>query len=114
MMPGERLTNMEMFDRIREQDSDVMNFELKREPTPDRTFSAEGLDDLMSGIAAFVAGRVSHHLAKRAPGEPGPSKMAVEVKVGIDGESWQVVSEDEMPWYATIDGSRRGKGLSDG
>ncbi len=102
-----------MFDDLAGQDSDVMNFELKREPQANTTFSKDGLDDLMFAIQLFLGARLSHHLGKRAPGEPGPHRMSVEIKVGMDGEAWQVVPVEEAPWYATVDGARRGSAAAD-
>ena len=101
--------NIEMFDQMVAQDSDEMNFELRREPELGTTFSKDGLDDLTTAINLFIGARLSAHFTG-GPTVPGPSTMSVRVTVGLDGESWQV-GPGEQPWYTTVDGERRARSV---
>ena len=110
MGPGVNL--MQMFDDIRDSGSDEMGFEVKRDPTPGQTFSKDAIDDLMKSIHVFIGARIAAHWKETEDDrtKPGPSTMSIRIKVGVDGDSWEV-APDVRPWYSTVDGKRRGESV---
>ena len=102
----------DLLQKMAEQDSDVMLFEVKRDgpPEPGRTFSLEALAGLRDNMGLFVGARVMRHWKDRGTDRPGPSRLEVAVSVKIDGVQ-ETVTLDLLPWYSVTDGDRRGGGL---
>ena len=94
------------YEVMKEQDSDAFTFVIEREPEPGRTISEQAGDQMVAVFRAFLAARLYASLQKRGPDEPGHSRIQMDLRLWIDGQS-VTVSDDEHPWYSLVDGEHR-------
>lgn len=99
------MTNEELFHQMMDTASDEMDFVIERVTEPDKTFSAEAVDELLYAMRLFVGARIAARFRDRGPGAPGVSNLRVSVSLTLDGERI-IPSPDMRPWYA-LDGFNR-------
>ena len=85
------------------QGSDAFTFAVKRERTPNRTISAEAVEQMALVFQTFVLARLKASLARHPEGH---ELVQMDLTLTIDGES-HTVSEDLHPWWSLVDGEHR-------